>query len=303
MTPGVLDSALFGAPPSAGFLREAGRSPAGRFLVLPFTEAKLSSELLQRGAVNGHLPQTLPSGREDRISDGGNDERCARLVEPSGRFFVVDNVHLECRRLRPPAMSGFAPLSGEKADIGRQPHFVKPCPGTCCPRMICSTNFSASCSGSDLTAPGLEPNELKNAPVRSVSHGEDVLQPVLRQLGDAAHSTNVEAATLGAALTVLRTVARADNRQRGLMPHNSSSRDIPDAGLPSRTCRRSRASLSHLGRPGQSRPVEVIEAYRDLAASMENVEVRIFPEVLHGYMMRGSLSAFPRCATLFCIIL
>jgi carboxymethylenebutenolidase len=81
-------------------------------------------------------------------------------------------------------------------------------------------------------------------------------------------------------------------------------------------------------------PVEVLEAYRDLAR-MENVEVHIFPEVLHGYVMRGSPSTFhrathdfsikrarnilictiatavakdiviatPRCATLFCIIL
>ena len=39
----------------------------------------------------------------------------------------------------------------------------------------------------------------------------------------AAHSTNVEAGRLGAALTVLRAVAKADNRQRGLMPHSSSS--------------------------------------------------------------------------------
>jgi carboxymethylenebutenolidase len=37
-------------------------------------------------------------------------------------------------------------------------------------------------------------------------------------------------------------------------------------------------------------PVEVLEAYRNLAASMENVEVHIFPRVRHGYMMRGSPS-------------
>lgn len=37
-------------------------------------------------------------------------------------------------------------------------------------------------------------------------------------------------------------------------------------------------------------PVEVLDAYRGLAAWMENVEVRIFPGVLHGYMMRGSPS-------------
>jgi carboxymethylenebutenolidase len=37
-------------------------------------------------------------------------------------------------------------------------------------------------------------------------------------------------------------------------------------------------------------PVEVLEAYRDLAVRMENVEVHTFPGVLHGYMMRGSPS-------------
>jgi carboxymethylenebutenolidase len=41
-------------------------------------------------------------------------------------------------------------------------------------------------------------------------------------------------------------------------------------------------------------PVEVLEAYRDLASRIENVEVHIFPGVLHGYMMRGSPKAFHR---------
>lgn len=35
-------------------------------------------------------------------------------------------------------------------------------------------------------------------------------------------------------------------------------------------------------------PIDVLDAYRDRAACMENVEVHIFPEVQHGYMMRGS---------------
>jgi carboxymethylenebutenolidase len=37
-------------------------------------------------------------------------------------------------------------------------------------------------------------------------------------------------------------------------------------------------------------PAEVLQAYRDLAERMENVEVHIFPGVLHGYMMRRSPS-------------
>jgi carboxymethylenebutenolidase len=39
-------------------------------------------------------------------------------------------------------------------------------------------------------------------------------------------------------------------------------------------------------------PVEVLDAYRDLPSRMENVEVHIFPGVLHGYMMRGRPDAF-----------
>ncbi|MET3910332.1 carboxymethylenebutenolidase [Bradyrhizobium sp. S3.3.6] len=37
-------------------------------------------------------------------------------------------------------------------------------------------------------------------------------------------------------------------------------------------------------------PVEVLDAYRDLAARMANVELHICPGVRHGYMMRGSPS-------------
>lgn len=39
-------------------------------------------------------------------------------------------------------------------------------------------------------------------------------------------------------------------------------------------------------------PIEVREAYRDIASCMKNVEVHIFPGVLHGYMMRGNPKAF-----------
>src|SRR6202021_1741992 len=39
-------------------------------------------------------------------------------------------------------------------------------------------------------------------------------------------------------------------------------------------------------------PAEVLDAYRDIPSRMKNVEVHIFPGVLHGYMMRGSGQAF-----------
>ena len=39
-------------------------------------------------------------------------------------------------------------------------------------------------------------------------------------------------------------------------------------------------------------PAEVLDAYRGVPARMKNVEVHIFPGVLHGYMMRGNVIAF-----------
>src|ERR1035437_9573568 len=39
-------------------------------------------------------------------------------------------------------------------------------------------------------------------------------------------------------------------------------------------------------------PIEVLDAYRGIPSRMKNVEVHIFPGVLHGYMMRGSQKAF-----------
>jgi len=39
-------------------------------------------------------------------------------------------------------------------------------------------------------------------------------------------------------------------------------------------------------------PPPVLEAYRKVPARMNNVEVHIFPGVLHGYMMRGNTKAF-----------
>jgi carboxymethylenebutenolidase len=39
-------------------------------------------------------------------------------------------------------------------------------------------------------------------------------------------------------------------------------------------------------------PVEVLDAYRAIPSRMKNVEVHIFPGVLHGYMMRGNVKAF-----------
>ena len=39
-------------------------------------------------------------------------------------------------------------------------------------------------------------------------------------------------------------------------------------------------------------PAEVLEAYRQVPARMPNVEVHIFPGILHGYMMPGAPKAF-----------
>jgi carboxymethylenebutenolidase len=39
-------------------------------------------------------------------------------------------------------------------------------------------------------------------------------------------------------------------------------------------------------------PAEVLDAYRGIPSRMKNVEVHIFPGILHGYMMRGSVPAF-----------
>ncbi len=39
-------------------------------------------------------------------------------------------------------------------------------------------------------------------------------------------------------------------------------------------------------------PVEVLDAYRRIPSRQKNVEVHIFPGVVHGYMMRGSPTAF-----------
>jgi carboxymethylenebutenolidase len=39
-------------------------------------------------------------------------------------------------------------------------------------------------------------------------------------------------------------------------------------------------------------PAEVLEAYRGVPARMKNVEVHVFPGILHGYMMRSNEKAF-----------
>ena len=39
-------------------------------------------------------------------------------------------------------------------------------------------------------------------------------------------------------------------------------------------------------------PAEVLEAYRAVAARMKNLELHIFPGILHGYMMPGNAKAF-----------
>jgi carboxymethylenebutenolidase len=41
-------------------------------------------------------------------------------------------------------------------------------------------------------------------------------------------------------------------------------------------------------------PPEVLDAYRPVPSRMKNVEVHIFPGILHGYMMPGSPKAFDR---------
>jgi carboxymethylenebutenolidase len=39
-------------------------------------------------------------------------------------------------------------------------------------------------------------------------------------------------------------------------------------------------------------PPEVLDAYRSIAAKNENIDLHVFPGVLHGYMMRGNRDAF-----------
>jgi carboxymethylenebutenolidase len=41
-------------------------------------------------------------------------------------------------------------------------------------------------------------------------------------------------------------------------------------------------------------PAPVLDAYRGVPARMKNVQVHVFPGVLHGYMMRGNAKAFHR---------
>ena len=43
-------------------------------------------------------------------------------------------------------------------------------------------------------------------------------------------------------------------------------------------------------------PAEVLDAYRSVPERMNNVEVHVFPGVLHGYMMRRNLEAFDAMA-------
>jgi len=49
---------------------------------------------------------------------------------------------------------------------------------------------------------------------------------------------------------------------------------------------------SDLGDQDHAAPAEVLEAYRKVPARMNNVEVNIFPGVLHGYMMPWNTKAF-----------
>lgn len=46
------------------------------------------------------------------------------------------------------------------------------------------------------------------------------------------------------------------------------------------------------GEEDHAAPPKVQEAYREIAARMKNVEVNIFPGILHGYMMKESVQAY-----------
>jgi carboxymethylenebutenolidase len=48
------------------------------------------------------------------------------------------------------------------------------------------------------------------------------------------------------------------------------------------------------GEKDHAAPAEVLDAYRALAMRIENLDLHIFPDVLHGYMMPGAPSAFHR---------
>ena len=50
------------------------------------------------------------------------------------------------------------------------------------------------------------------------------------------------------------------------------------------------------GDKDRAAPPEVLEAYRKVSQRMNNVELHIFPNILHGYMMRGSTEAFSQSA-------
>ena len=48
-------------------------------------------------------------------------------------------------------------------------------------------------------------------------------------------------------------------------------------------------------------PPEVLDAYRDAASRMGNLEVHVFPGLLHGYTMRGNAKAFDQHAYAYSI--
>ena len=101
---------------------------------------------------------------------------------------------------------------------------------------------------------------------------------------------NGQAAVIGFLLRRALRNSRAEAarlcRRHFLPPRHPVPRLRPGA----RRCQR--AGLHHLGRSRQPGAAEVLDAYRDIPARMQNVEVQIFPGVLHGYMMRGAGQAF-----------
>ena len=53
------------------------------------------------------------------------------------------------------------------------------------------------------------------------------------------------------------------------------------------------------GDKDQAAPSKVIDAYRNAGRNRRNVEVHVFPGVLHGYMMRNNAAAFNEAAYRF----
>ncbi|MBC9882224.1 hypothetical protein G8O24_33390 [Bradyrhizobium sp. INPA01-394B] len=127
--------------------------------------------------------------------------------------------------------------------------------------------------------------------VEQIKGGEDDMIDTLRHLGTIPHF-NGRAAVMGfcyggpyAILGPKRLGYAA-----GICCHGSQMLDYVRelAGVRGQVC-------FIWGDEDNRAPAEVLQAYRDAAARMENVEVHILPGIRHGFMMRGSPS-FDRAA-------